>query len=92
MTVREKAQLSRLLKSSTKIKAIWARSKIVGELQVQVIGREGTVETVYVPSSANGQDRKINLLDFATAKQWQKSRSFLSAVSMGHLVVTLEKA
>jgi len=91
MTVRAKAELSRVLGSGTSIKAIWARSNVVGELQVQVIGHEGTVETVFIPSAVGGQDRKVNLLNYATPKQWKKSRSLLAAVRLGHLTVTVEK-
>lgn len=91
MTVRAKSELSRVLGSSKQIKAIWAKSNIVGELQVQVTGHSGEIETVFIPSSAGSRDRLVNLLDFAPPKNWKKSRSFLAAVRLGHLAVTLDK-
>jgi hypothetical protein len=92
MTVRAKSNLSRALSGAAKVKAIMAKSNVVGELQVQVVGLEGKLITVFIPSSAGrAEPRLVNLLDSATAAEWKKSRSLLAAVRIGHLTVTLIK-
>ena len=91
MTVRAKSELGRVLGSGTSIKALWAKSHVVGELQVQVMGLEGKIVTVFLPSSAGGIERKVNLLKYATPAHWKKSRSLLAAVRLGHLTVTVER-
>jgi hypothetical protein len=91
MTVRQKSELSKSLLSD-KVKKILAKSNIVGELQVQVVNHEGKLETVFIPSSTGRQQPKwINLLDFAPASEWKRSRSLMAAVRQGHLTVTLQK-
>jgi len=91
MTVRAKSELSKSL-TSDKVTALMAKSNIVGELQVQVVNREGKLETVFIPSSAGrAQPRLVNLLDFAPAIEWKRSRSLMAAVRQGHLTVTIQK-
>lgn len=91
MTVRAKSELSKALASGS-VKALWAKSNVVGELQVQVTNHEGKLETVFIPSSVGRiEPRLINLLNFAPALEWKKSRSLLAAVRAGHLTVTLQK-
>ena len=91
MTVRAKSELSKAL-ASDRVKVVLAKSNIVGELQVQVVNHEGKLETVFIPSSTGrAQPRWINLLDFAPAAEWKRSRSLMAAVRQGHLTVTLQK-
>jgi hypothetical protein len=90
MTVRARAELSKLLGADTKIVAIWARSTCRGELQVQVDGFEGT-QSIFIPSDVPTGSKGLNLLGYASPAQWKKSRSLLAAVRLGHLVVTVEK-
>lgn len=93
MTVRAKSALSRALVSTAKVKAIWAKSNVVGELQVQVVGHDGKLTTVFIPSSAGRADaRSVNLLDWAPAAEWRRSRSLLAAVRQGHVTVQVEDA
>lgn len=76
-----------------KVKAIWAKSNVVGELQVQVVGHDGKLTTVFIPSSAGRPDaRSVNLLDWAPATEWRRSRSLLAAVRQGHVTVQVEDA
>ena len=92
MTVRAKSDLSRALGAADKVKALMAKSNVVGELQVQVVGHEGKLTTVFIPTSAGrAEPRLVNLLDSATAEEWKRSRSLLAAVRAGHLTVTLVK-
>lgn len=91
MTVRARAELARILKSGAAIKAIWARSNCRGQLQVQVTGHEGRIESVFIPSDVQAGSKGLNLLAYAPAANWKKSRSLLEAVRLGHLTVTVEK-
>ena len=90
MTVRERARISRNLGSRNDIRAIEATSNITGELQVQVIDENGIAKHVFIPSSVGGKVRPINLLAYATKDQWRDSRSFLDAIRLGHLTVTIK--
>jgi hypothetical protein len=91
MTVRAKTEIYRAL-NAPGITQIWVKSNIVGELQVQAIGYDGTMQTVFVPSSIGlAEPRLVNLIDFASASSWRASRSLMAAVRMGHITVTLKK-
>ena len=90
MTVRARAELSKILGSGRSITAIWARSNCSGQLQVQVDGPEGP-SSVFIPSNMAIGSKGLNLLNFATPAQWKKSSSLLNAVRMGHLTVKVEE-
>jgi len=90
MTVRAKSELSKAL-SSGNVKSLMAKSNVVGELQVQVINHDGKMDTMFIPSSAGGHVRWVNLFSFAPASEWKKSRSLMAAVRAGHLTVKLQK-
>lgn len=91
MTVRAKTQLHRAL-SQTDVSSVWIRSHCVGELQVQAIGYEGRMATVFIPSSVGLQEpRLVDLIQFAPAAAWKASRSLMAAVRAGHVHVTLMK-
>lgn len=90
MTVREKTALSKSL-AKQGIKAVFAKSSIVGELQIQCIGHDGKLTTVFLPSSLGlTKPRLVNLLDYGPVSSWRESRSLLNAVRLGHVSVTLD--
>ncbi len=89
MTVRARTELHRSLGKG--VTALFAKSNIVGELQVQVRGHDGKLTTIFIPSSVGQEPRLINLLDSATAQAWRESKSLLAAVRLGHLTVTVKK-
>jgi hypothetical protein len=90
MTVREKTALAKSL-AKPGIKAIVVKSNVVGELQIQGVGHDGKLTTVFLPSSAGAQTpREVNMLDYGPVASWRNSRSFLAAVRMGHITVTLQ--
>ena len=91
MTVRSRTNLHRAL-ADTNVKALLARSNVVGDLQIQAIGFEGKMVAVFVPSSVGVREpRLVNLLDYAPAAAWRDSRSLMAAVRAGHILVTLQK-
>lgn len=90
MTVRQKTALVKTLARSG-LKTLCVKSNVVGELQMQAMGYDGTLKTVFLPSSVGlSEPRFVNLLDYAPVEAWRTSRSFLAAVRMGHVNVTLE--
>ena len=91
MTVRAKTELHKAL-STPDLVGLMARSNVVGELQVQAIGYDGKMVSVFLPSSVGlTEPRLVNLLDSAPASAWKASRSFLAAVRAGHVHVTLSR-
>ncbi len=92
MTVREKSSLNRALGQHHDVSALWAISHVVGELQVQAVGYEGRMVTVFIPSSVGqSEPRSVNLIDSAPASAWKASRSLMAAVRAGYVHVTLDK-
>lgn len=91
MTVRAKTELHRAL-AIADLKALYVSSNVVGELQVQAIGHDGKMATVFLPSSVGlAEPRLVNLLDSAPVASWRASRSLMAAVRAGHVHVTLSK-
>ncbi len=91
MTVRAKTELHRAL-AATDLVALWAKSNTVGELQVQALGPEGRMQTVFIPSSVGlAEPRLVNLLDYASQSAWRASRSLMAAVRAGHVEIILTK-
>jgi len=92
MTVRAKNELYRALAISEKPKALWAKSNVTGEVQVQAIGYDGQLVSVFIPSSVGAATpRLINLLESAPVEAWRSSRSLMATVRLGHIDVTLHK-
>jgi len=92
MTVRAKSQLSTSLSSGANIKALLVKSNVSGEFQLQVGDGKGGAVSVFVPSSAGQSNpRYVNLLEYASAQEWRKSKSLMAAVRGGHLSVLLKK-
>lgn len=90
MTVRERTAVAKAL-SSSGLKAIVVKSNVVGELQIQGVGHDGRMTTVFLPSSVGLQQPKlVNMLDYGPVSSWRNSSSFLSAVRMGHITVVLQ--
>ena len=91
MTVRAKTEIYRALNAQN-ITAVWVKSTIVGELQIQAVGYDGEMQTVFIPSSVGvAEPRLVNLIGFASASSWRASRSLMAAVRAGHITVTLKK-
>lgn len=88
MTVRQRTALVKAL-SQPGLTTLKIKSNVVGEIQLQVAGYDGNMKTVFVPSSVGSEPRIVNLLDYGPVESWRSSRSFLAAVRMGHVSVTL---
>lgn len=89
MTVRQKTALVKAM-AEPGVQQLRVRSNVVGELQIQCVGYDGNMTTVFLPSSVGLMEpRFVNLLDYGSVESWRNSRSFLAAVRMGHISVVL---